>query len=320
MDIDEMVKQEYRQRRNRRIQQVLIILFLFLLVSPMFTFGYLMIQIVELGEKVDLFQVQLLTYIEHNSSKVIEVEPIASDLMSALSEAELSETNSIYWEIEQIENSITPEGKHVYLTFDDGPSYYTGRILDILEEYDVKATFFVVGNKPEQMDDLYVRIVEDGHELALHSYTHEYSQIYESPDALILDVELIQEKIKRLTGVESNIYRFPGGSSNGYIKSNVQEYISVIERLGLIYYDWNVSVVEPNVESVTSPQALADAVVKEILKNTQSIVLLHDDYYKPLTVQALPFIIEKLQKENIAILPITENTNPIKHIGSIINE
>lgn len=307
MDMSEVSKREYRERRVKRIKHFILGIVCVLLIIPIFTCAYLMTRVVELDEKIDLFQRQLLTYIEHNSTKVLDIEQVAL-------ENELLETGTIRWEIDLMENGIPATGKQVYLTFDDGPSYYTNDILDILEEYNVLATFFVVGNKNQQMDDLYVRIVEDGHELAVHSYTHDYSQIYASTDALLLDIQLTQEKLIRLTGSESKIYRFPGGSSNSYIKNYVEEYITLINELGLIYYDWNVSVVEPSWNSSTTAQELANTVVQDILKNNQSIVLMHDDYYKPLTIQALPFIIEQLQEEDIEILPITESTNPVKHV------
>lgn len=307
MDMSEVSKREYRERRVKRIKHFILGIVCVLLIIPIFTCAYLMTRVVELDEKIDLFQRQLLTYIEHNSTKVLDIEQVAL-------ENELLETGTIRWEIDLMENGVPTTGKQVYLTFDDGPSYYTNDILDILEEYNVLATFFVVGNKNQQMDDLYVRIVEDGHELAVHSYTHDYSQIYASTDALLLDIQLTQEKLIRLTGSESKIYRFPGGSSNSYIKNYVEEYITLINELGLIYYDWNVSVVEPSWNSSTTAQELANTVVQDILKNNQSIVLMHDDYYKPLTIQALPFIIEQLQEEDIEILPITESTNPVKHV------
>lgn len=314
MNINETVEEEYCKKRAKHFRIFVTIVAIILLILPAFGFGYLLIQIGKLGEKVDLFQSQLLLYIEHNSSKVIDEEYIESENEPTLSSGVILEPNEIYVEEELIESTLDSGGKRVYLTFDDGPSYYTGKILDILAEYDVLATFFVVGDKPERMDDLYVRIVEEGHEIAAHSYTHDYAEIYQSPEALLLDIQLIQEKIKALTGTDSMIYRFPGGSSNNVIKNNIGEYIALVEELGLVYYDWNVSVIEPSADSGTSAKMLADTVVNEILKNNYSIVLMHDDYYKPITVQALPLILEQLQNEEIEILPITEQTIPIKHV------
>ncbi|MDE6608589.1 MAG: polysaccharide deacetylase family protein [Lachnospiraceae bacterium] len=86
----------------------------------------------------------------------------------------------IFDENEEEENIESVKMRKVYLTFDDGPSVYTGEILDILKEYDVKATFFVVGKEGEKYEELYKRIVEEGHTLGMHSYSHKYSEIYET--------------------------------------------------------------------------------------------------------------------------------------------
>ena len=102
----------------------------------------------------------------------------------------------------------------VYLTFDDGPSIYTDEILDILDAYDVKATFFVVGKDTDRAREAMREIVARGHTLGMHSYSHKYSQVYASLEAFEEDFVKIREYIYEVTGEESHVYRFPGGSSN----------------------------------------------------------------------------------------------------------
>lgn len=112
-------------------------------------------------------------------------------------------------------DSKTADGERkVYLTFDDGPSGNTGEILDILAEYDVKATFFVVGKEEEKYQPLYKRIVEEGHTLAMHSYSHKYDEIYQSKESFAADLSKLQEFLYDTTGVWCRYCRFPGGSSN----------------------------------------------------------------------------------------------------------
>ena len=126
--------------------------------------------------------------------------------------------------------------KRAYLTFDDGPSDQTGEILDILKEHNVKATFFVIGRN-ERYYPMYKRIVEEGHTLAIHSYSHEYSTIYASYDNFVNDVEELRKLLYDVTGVDCRYYRFPGGSSNRVTQVPVNDLIDYLDSAGLTYFD-----------------------------------------------------------------------------------
>ena len=116
---------------------------------------------------------------------------------------------------DEVDEDITElKNKKVYLTFDDGPSKNTTQILDILDEYNIKATFFVVGKTDNYSKDIYRRIVDEGHSLGLHSYSHRYEIIYESLDNFQYDLYKLQEFLYDVTNYKANIYRFPGGSGN----------------------------------------------------------------------------------------------------------
>ena len=128
-----------------------------------------------------------------------------------------------------------------YLTFDDGPSIYTDEILDILYRYHVKATFFVVGKDGSEAEAALQRIVEDGHTLGMHSYSHKYKELYESLDSFTEDFARIRDDIYQATGVESVYYRFPGGSSNTVSNIDMHEFIDYLDSQGVEYFDWNVS-------------------------------------------------------------------------------
>lgn len=203
--------------------------------------------------------------------------------------------------------------RKVYLTFDDGPSIYTADILDILKEFDVKATFFVVGTEDAESQELLTRIVQEGHTLGLHSYTHKYSQIYESLENFSEDCTRLQEYLYQVTGVKSTFYRFPGGSSNKVSRIDIQDCIEYLHSQGMEYYDWNISSGDGG-SVLLSTDALLENCMKNIEGKSTSMILLHDSANKKTTVEALPDIIRNiLALEDTVILPITEDTEPVHH-------
>jgi len=199
--------------------------------------------------------------------------------------------------------------KSVFLTFDDGPCAYTGEILDILKKYNVKATFFVTGQKPDYAP-LMKRIVDEGHTIAAHTYSHVYD-IYGSSEAYFSDLDKINNLIFEQTGTYTAITRFPGGSSNLISKKYKAGIVTLLSKeltdKGYIYYDWNV---DSKDTSTTNP----DKIVKNVtssLKDGCSIVLMHD--LKKANLTALPKIIEYCQKNGYTILPMTDKTPVIRH-------
>ncbi len=214
------------------------------------------------------------------------------------------------------EQKTKPENyqKQVYLTFDDGPSRNTDRILDILKEYDVKATFFVVGKTDENSVRAYQRIVDEGHTLGMHSYSHKYDEIYESKESFVEDMDRLQEYLYQTTGIWSRFYRFPGGSSNTVSKVDMQELISYFNECGITYYDWNISSGDAASAQI-SVDSLVDNCVNGIEGKNVCMILMHDSSAKNNTVEALPKIIERIQSRGDAeILPISDDTVPIQHI------
>lgn len=235
---------------------------------------------------------------EQSSGFIMEPE----ELLSAKSEVITQETGQ------------TEKMRRVYLTFDDGPSIYTDEILDILNEYDVKATFFVIGKEDKESIASYQRIVEEGHTLGMHSYSHKYNEIYESLDAYTKDFSKLQEFLYETTGVWSRICRFPGGSSNQVSKVPMEDLISYLDEQDITYYDWNISAGD-----ATNRYISTEAIVKNCLSNIEgyntAVILMHDASNKKTTVEALPIILEQLiQMEDTEVLPITDDTIPIQHI------
>ncbi|MBQ9142752.1 MAG: polysaccharide deacetylase [Lachnospiraceae bacterium] len=207
-----------------------------------------------------------------------------------------------------------PEAKHkVYLTFDDGPSKHTETILDILDEYGVKATFFVVGKEGEENAERLRMIYERGHTIGMHSYSHDYSEIYESEEAFRADFLKSKQYIFDATGVETIHYRFPGGSSNALSDLSMQVFIDFLDEQGMEYYDWNIS--SGDGASILIPvETILENCTKKVSRYDTSIILMHDSAAKTTTVEALPRILETiLAMEDTVILPITENTQPVHH-------
>jgi len=202
----------------------------------------------------------------------------------------------------------------VYLTFDDGPSIYTDDILEILDRYGVKATFFVVGKESDSNKEALTMIVDGGHTLGMHSYSHKYAEIYQSVEDFADDFVKLQSYLYEVTGVESRFYRFPGGSSNTVSDIDMQEFADYLESQDVQFYDWNISSGDAG-STLLSVDTLVRNSTEGIGENSTSIILFHDSADKRTTVEALPMIIEKiLAMEDTVILPITEETEPIQHI------
>ena len=206
--------------------------------------------------------------------------------------------------------------RKVYLTFDDGPSSNTNRILDILAEYDVKATFFVVGKEEEEYQALYKRIVEEGHTLAMHSYSHKYKEIYQTVESYSADLSKLQEFLYDTTGVWCRYCRFPGGSSNTVSQVDMHELIAYLDEQDISYFDWNVSSGDAS-SAYISPENIIRNCTAGLRKYDEAIILMHDASEKNTTVEALPELIETIQAmEDTKIVPITDDTEPIHHISN----
>ncbi len=226
--------------------------------------------------------------------------------------AEASQDEGIQDGAEQQEEAV----RKVYLTFDDGPSSNTNKILDILAQYDVKATFFVVGKEGEWAEDAYNRIVEEGHTLGMHSYTHVYQSIYASVEAYAEDLNRLRDYLYEITGVESQFVRFPGGSSNTVSDLDMHTFITYLNEQGITYFDWNVSSGDAGSRKLEPEEIVANCINGMGNKDTV-VILMHDAAGRPTTVEALPALIEQIQAmDNTEILPITEDTLPVQHIKS----
>ncbi|MCR4590123.1 MAG: polysaccharide deacetylase [Lachnospiraceae bacterium] len=210
------------------------------------------------------------------------------------------------------------EGEKVYITFDDGPSVYTGEILDILREYDAKATFFVcgTGDSDERLKPLYGRIVEEGHTIGMHSYSHVYSKVYGDLELFQYDLDKIRNLIYNETGVVPKYYRFPGGSGNTIASLPMKDYISVLYSQGMEYYDWNVYGGDSSGNRLSSADIVKNT-LDGVDRRDTAVILLHDTGSKRNTVEALPGILDGLKQRGMDIRAIDDDTPPFHQFGDM---
>ena len=197
---------------------------------------------------------------------------------------------------------IQSDRKTIYLTFDDGPSINTGKILDILKEYDIKATFFVIGKTDDESRNLYNRIIKEGHVIGNHTYSHKYDAIYSGEENFLADFRELENCIYNITGVKMDIMRFPGGSNttipNKYCDDKFMARMTTKMLYdGYQYYDWNVDSRDAKAAR-QNKNIIISSVLEGIKYNNPAIVLFHDSPSKTTTVEALPIIIENLLKED----------------------
>lgn len=211
------------------------------------------------------------------------------------------------------DNVVNPGNKVVYLTFDDGPGPYTQELLDVLDRYNVKATFFVTNGKPDYQN-LIAEEASRGHTVAIHSASHDYSRIYQSVDAYFDDLNEMNNIIFTQTGKYADIIRFPGGSSNtvsrSYCEGIMSQLVCAVEAKGFRYCDWNVSSGDAG-SANTASQVICN-VINGIKGRNISIVLQHD--IKKFSVDAVEEIIQWGLSEGYTFLPIT-STTPMSHHG-----
>lgn len=200
--------------------------------------------------------------------------------------------------VELSENMETHQ-KTVFLTFDDGPSpNNTPKILKILKEQDVKATFFIIGRKAEDNKEIIKVLAENGMAIYAHSYTHDYGRIYKSAESYFKDLEECNGIIENLTGIRYHGFtRFPGGADNRV--SNIQVMNNIKDKLkefGIRYVDWNVSSGDAAAQRVAANR-IKDNVIGQCGYWDTAVILMHDSGEKTTTVEALPYIISYLKSQ-----------------------
>ena len=208
------------------------------------------------------------------------------------------------------------QGYSVFLTFDDGPSVNTEKVLDILRREQVPATFFVIGAATEQGMALYNRILEEGHSLGLHTYTHDVNRIYRSMNGYKEDFEKIADWVLETTGSSPKICRMVGGSCTYHCPAILREEIlTYLVEQGYACYDWDIDGRDSGRYAVP-PRLLADHVIEAARKKPGQdlIVLLHDDAQRVTLPAALPGIIAYFRAQGYHFDALREDTESVKRI------
>ena len=202
-------------------------------------------------------------------------------------------------------------GRVCCLSFDDGPSSNTDRVLETLDQYGVKATFFVVGTSasyPENQERIR-RAAAAGHTIGMHSWSHDLNQVYASVESFLAEFNQLFELIHELTGVYPSVYRFPGGSVNGYNTAVRQEIIAEMSRRGFVYFDWNVSAGD----STVTPGAVS-ALTENCLRGIGFdlvVMLSHDSAPRTTTAEALPAVIQAYQDAGYTFSTLHPGVAPV---------
>lgn len=196
---------------------------------------------------------------------------------------------------------VVPGGKVAYLTFDDGPTEFTPKVLEILRQSNVHGTFFIafMGQDTPQKRAWIKQTVEEGNALGIHSWTHSYPYIYASEQNFLTDFTRMRDVIRAAAGVDPKICRFPGGIGNTVSLTyhhNVpimQTLVGDVQKMGYQAFDWNAGGQDAQQPRPRSGQQFANTILSEIGNNPHPIILMHDRYQ--VSVDALPIVINGLR-------------------------
>lgn len=202
--------------------------------------------------------------------------------------------------------NASSSGRTIYLSFDDGPTAHTSQLLDILDKYNAKATFFMLGPEIRQHSAVMKRMIEEGHGLGLHGMTHEVKKIYASPAAALAEMNQDNEILFKETGKRTSLIRSPYGSKP-YLK---KAYRDQLTGAGYHIWDWNVD--SNDWRYTKNPEHFVQTVLSDIRRLKKQgrtpVVLMHD---KPSTIKVLPQIMAALHKEGYSFKPLNNNLTPL---------
>ncbi len=300
-----------RNKRIRRMKKAIIITGIMLVVIPIILCIFLFVKMNKLQNKLDS-----LLELKQSGEIILTQNEAGEDKFVYVDSKVLTNSNTIVEEPD-----IVKEEKVVYLTFDDGPSVYTDDIIDVLNSYQVNGTFFVVGKEDSNSIELYEEIINNGNSLGIHTYSHEFSNVYSSVENFSNEILSLKEVLYDSTGVNINLFRFPGGSSSPALYSygcEPKEFIEYLNSEGYVYFDWNVSSGDGAAKTLTTKKIVSN-VLDGVEGKSVSVVLMHDSPAKETTLEALPIIIDSLLKSGYEIKPLTENVDPVQHISSEVN-
>lgn len=298
------------ERANKSSIIIIVIVSIFIILSLYLT-TYNILKYYNYNKKISIINNELINV----ENKLKEQKKINVDLKNKINNLnnldenikELkNETFDLAKKLEQKIIDNKTNYKIAYITFDDGPYFLTHKVLDVLNQNKVKATFFTIGlgkescydNNNEDCTKLYEKIVKDGHTIANHTYSHAiFKGLYQSPNSYIEQIKKQEKLIKEKTGVTTNITRFPGGSTTaGNLKNGI------IEKLRQNNYGWvDWSAQDGDGGALNDTNTAWDNFINSINEDIE-VILFHD--YSSITLSLLPDAIKYLQDNNYIILPL----------------
>lgn len=314
-----------RKKRVAKLKKLIMALVITLIAIPTILCIVLVVKLFILQDKVDNIldnrdKVENTT--EYTGETTGNVEEGSTDSQTGSESQESQEQSSEEQTTEEqtTEEQTTetpsteplPDGKYAYLTFDDGPSANTMSILDILDNYGVKATFFVNGHTGSVMEERYKAIVDRGHAIGIHTFSHDYDNVYGGLDKFEEEIVSLRKYILEVTGKDTTLFRFPGGSSNT-IADDIKPYIQWLNDNGYSYWDWNCSSGDATGKKITAEEIVANCMVQADAGYKNLVILMHDLRPKESTVEALPALIEALQARGYEIRAIDERSTLVQH-------
>lgn len=319
MDTKAVQEQLKRRQRVAKMKSMIVGVLSGWVLLSMILIICLFVMLIQTREKLDLVvmnEVAVMEELEQIQQAQTETteETQESEILLYSSDPNYEPAIPVASGISDEENAANETDVHkVYLTFEDGPSENTLEILDVLEEKNVKATFFVTGKEDKKSQEIYKRIVEEGHTLGMHSYSNKYSELYYSEDNFKQDLSKLRGYLLGVTGVDAVYYRFPGGSSNQITNVPMENLIHHLNQEGLVYYDWNVSSGDATASAYTPDEIVAN-VTSDVVKYKTSVVLMHDAEDSGISAETLRTLIDALKEMNAEILPIDEDTSVIQYV------
>lgn len=202
------------------------------------------------------------------------------------------------------ENTTAQKAKVIYLTFDDGPSSDASKLLDVLNEYDAKATFFMLGPNMERNPEIVKRMVKEDFGVGLHGVTHDAHQIYRSKAAPVNEMTKAQRILDEISGIQSDLVRLPYGS----IPYLTEEMRFLLGQKNFEIWDWNVDSQDWEVKDGSFVDQTIDSIMALEKAGRTPVVLMHD---KPKTIKQLPKLLKLLKQEGFEFKSLTNELTPL---------
>ena len=304
-----MPKSEEEKRRSRisSMKRLIVAYLLLGILIPILLCILLFIKVDRLQKELDQVQRQIASQQSESTAGAEQTASAEADAEAGQQAGGMQADNSLAkWQAEETEPDDGQKRK-VYLTFDDGPSSLTEKYLDILKKHKIHATFFLIGQQVEEMPEIVERELKEGHEIGVHTYTHESCEIYASCQAYYEDVNKVRDVLEKRFDYKPQLWRFPWGSANCYIHSYKEEIIQRLGEQNMEYADWNVSA-EDSVGSPTVDSILRN-VKKDAFRVKDPVVLMHDSGSNQATLDSLEAVITLFEEQGYRFETMSQREN-----------